>query len=100
MAHEDGRALPPLNMFEHLSDGITSECTLTEHVFLTRLGVEIGTGNTCPLLPTIMLLLHKEVELVERIKRSAVFLLIVVEGLKQAYHRHTTFVLERLHIML
>ena len=97
MTHQDGCALPSLHMFKDLGDGSATKCTLTEHIFLAWLGIEIGAGDTGTFLPTIVLLLHEEVEFVEGIGSSAVLLFIVGDGLEQANHRHTTFVLELFH---
>ena len=100
MSHEDLCLVPKVDvdMLEHLSDGILAEGTFTKHVFLAWLGIEVGTGYASSFLPSVVLLLHHQIEFVEGIRRCAVLLLIVSDGLEQTYHCHTTFVFEWFHI--
>ena len=86
-----------VNMLEHLCDGILALSTFTEHILLASWGVEVDTRHASALLPTVMLLLHHQVELVQPIAPSAVFLFVIRQGLQQADHRHTTFMLQLFH---
>ena len=99
MPHEDLGLTPSVlaHLPEYFGDGTAAESTFAQHIFLSWLCIEIGAGNTCPLLSPIVLLLHEEIEFVEGILRGAVFLLVVVERLAQAYHGHAAFVFERFH---
>ena len=83
---------------EDFRNRILSFGTLTEHVFIARLSVELDTGNTRSFLTTVMLFLHHQIEFVKSIQLRAVFVLVIVKRLQQAYHRHTAFVFELFHI--
>ena len=86
-----------IDVLEHLCDGILTLSTLTEHIFLTSRGVEVYTGHTSTLLTTVVLLLHHQIELVQPIAPRAVFMFVIRQGLQQANHRHTTFMLQLFH---
>ena len=86
-----------IDMLEHLCDGILALSTLTEHILLASWGIEVDTRHTSALLPTVVLLLHHQVELVQAIAPGAVFLFVIRQGLQQANHRHTTFMLQLFH---
>ena len=106
MPHEDLGLLPTspkrggvAYCLEYFGDGTAAESTFAQHIFLSWLCIEIGAGNTCPLLSPIVLLLHEEIEFVESVGGGAIFLFIVTDGLEQANHRHATFMFERFHVM-
>ena len=86
-----------IDMLEHLCDGILALSTFTEHILLASRGVEVDTRHASALLSTVVLLLHHQIELVQPIAPRAVFLFIIRQGLQQADHRHTTFMLQLFH---
>ena len=106
MPHEDLSPLPTspkrggvAYCLKYFGDGTAAESTFAQHIFLSWLCIEVGAGNTCPLLSPIVLLLHEEIEFVESVGGGAIFLFIVTDGLEQANHRHATFMFERFHVM-
>ena len=78
-------------------DGGGTFGALAEEIFVTRSRVELDDSEPSTFLTTVVLLLHKEIELIEAIHPGAILLLVVGEGLTQADHRHATFVLEGFH---
>ena len=51
-------------------------------------------------LPTVVLLLHEEIQLVEAIGVSAILLFIIFKGLEKAYHSYAALMFEYLHCNL
>ena len=82
---------------ENLVDGIFTLGTLAEHVLMTRFGVEFHTCDASTFLPTVVLLLHHQIELIKTIFPCAVLLFVVFERLQKAYHGNATFVFELFH---
>ena len=76
---------------EDFGNGILALCLLAEHVFRARLGAKLDTGNTSALLSTVVLFLHHQIELVKSVGPCAVLLLVILQWLQEADHRHTTF---------
>ena len=78
---------------ENLRNRILTLGLLTEHIFRAGLVGQAHRGNTSTLLSTVVLLLHHQVELIETIGPRTVFLLVIIQGLQQANHRHATLML-------
>ena len=86
-----------VHLIENLGDGRGASGTFAKHILVAGFGTQSHAGNARALLSAVVLLLHEEIEFVEGILRGAVFLLVVVERLAQAYHGHAAFVFERFH---
>ncbi len=85
---------------EYLSNGTGTQGTLTEHIFLTRIGLKLHARQTGRFLATVMLFLHQQIELVQPIHPRAIFFLIVLQRFQQADHRYTAFVFKWFHISI
>ena len=82
---------------EYFRNGISAEGTLAEHIFMSRLRMHLHNPDTSPLLPAVVLLFHKQVELVQRLGVGAIFTPVIFNRLAEAYHRHTAFMFELFH---
>ena len=82
---------------EYFRYGICAESTLAEHIFMSRFGMHLHNPDPGSLLPAVVLLFHKQVELVQRIGVRAVFTPVIFNRLAEAYHRHTAFMFELFH---
>ena len=82
---------------ENLCYGILAFCLLAEHIFCSWFLVHAHCGKSSTLLSAVVLFLHHQIELVETIGPSAVFLLEVVKWLQQSYHCHAAFMLQLFH---
>ena len=82
---------------EDLRDSSRSESPLPVEVLRTHRSLKLDAGDTCPILSTIVLLLHHQVELIETIASGAVFLPIILERLPESDEYHSTLVLQLLH---
>ncbi len=71
---------------ENLGNGIFAFCLLTVHVLVAGTLVQVDASQSCSLLPTVMLLLHHEVEFCKGIVIHAVFVLVKLQRLQQPYH--------------
>ena len=58
-----------------------AQTPFAENVFIARCGVEIYAPNAGCFLSAVVLLLHQQVELIEPILRSAVFIFIMLKWL-------------------
>lgn len=110
MAHiefpDEGRLLIGLSVFdlpvygrEDIGDGVLAEGFFAEHIFLAGLGHDLDAGDACAFLPAVVLLLHHEIELVQRIEFRTVFFLVILKRLEQPDHGDAAFVLDRFHRM-
>ena len=84
---------------EYFGDGILALSPFTEHIFLAGRSIQVYTSNTGSLLPTVVLLLHHQIEFVQSIVAHAVFLLVKAQRLQQANHCHPTLMLQLFHIV-
>ncbi len=84
---------------EDVGDGVLAKGFFTEHVFLARLSHDLDAGDAGAFLPTVVLLLHHEIELVQRIEFRTVFFLVILKRLEQPDHGDATFVLDLFHRM-
>ena len=75
---------------EYLGNGVLALGLLTEHILRASLVLQTDGGNTGTFLSAVVLLLHHQIQLVEPVGPRTVFLLVVVQRLQQANHRHTT----------
>jgi len=66
-------------VFKHLLDGVWSGGAVTANVAFARFYIKFNVGYACPVLPAVVLLFHKQVKLIEAVKRCAVFFLIKLE---------------------
>ena len=82
---------------ENLSDGVGAKCSFTEDIFMPWYGMEFYHTHPGTLLATVVLLLHQQIELVERPCVGAIFFPVIFQGLAQAYHSHAALVLELFH---
>ena len=85
---------------EYLSDGILALGTLAEHIFLTGRSVKTYERHAGALLTAVVLFLHHKVELVKAIAASAIFLAVIFQRLKQAYHSHAALMLQLFHLYM
>lgn len=81
-----------MHSVENLADGSGAFGSFAEHKLLAGGGVELDAGESGPLLTSVVLLLHHEIELVEAIHPGAIFVLKITQGLAQPNHGHATFV--------
>ena len=81
-------------------NGSRAQGTFAEHVFLAGIGGQLDTGQSGSLLSAVVLLLHQQIELVEPVHPRAILLLIIVERLEKAYHRHAAFMFQWFHIAI
>ena len=97
MSHEQLSVVGVIHTLENLRNGILSLCPLTKHILLTHRCVKIHTSHTSTFLTTVVLFLHHQVEFVQPIFPRAVFLLVILQRLQQANHRHATLMLQLFH---
>ena len=81
-----------LHIGKDLRNSPAPQSTLTENKFLASLGLHFHTRQARTLLTTIVLFLHKQVQLIQAILPCAIFLLIKRKRFEQAHHRHTALV--------
>ena len=84
---------------EYLGDGTGAQGPLAEHVFLAGIGLQFHARQACAFLPPIVLLLHKEVELVQAVHPGTVLLFVVFKRFQEAYHGHAAFVFQLFHAL-
>lgn len=115
MAHEklSGKALVPLqpihilqevripnvvevgiDVIENLLDRLGPNGTIAADIAVAWLHIELDIGYTCPILASVVLLLHEEIELVEAVKSGAVLLQVIIEGFPEPQEGDTAFVLD------
>ena len=82
---------------EDLRDSARAESSLPIEVLRSHRGLKLDAGDTRPILSTIVLLLHHQVELIETIASGAIFLPIILERLPESDKDHSTLVLKLLH---
>lgn len=68
---------------------------LASHILLSRLHVELDATNPRTVLSAVVLLLHQQEELIKPIQRRIVFFLVVRNGLQEADHGDTAFMLQK-----
>ncbi len=83
-----------IHLVKYVFDGGAGIASNAVDVFLTRRHVELHTGDACPVLPAVVLLLHKQVQLVKSVERCAVFSEVIFQGLQQSNHGDATFVFD------
>ena len=88
-----------MNFPKDFADSGTAKGSLAIEKLLARRCVHLHTGQPGTLLTTIMLFLHQQIEFVKAITPRPVLVLIVLQGLAQAYHRHAAFVFKRFHLV-
>ena len=54
-------------------------------------------GESCPFLPSVMLFLHQQVELIEPVHPGTVLFLIVRERFQEPYESYPAFMFEWFH---
>ena len=82
---------------EYLGNGILALRLFAEHVLGSGLVVQVHAGYTGALLSAVVLFLHHQVQLVKTVGPGTVFLLVVIQRLQQANHRHSALMLQLLH---
>ena len=85
------------NATEYLGNGILALRLFAEHILGAGLVVQVHAGYTGALLSAVVLFLHHQVQLVKTVGPGTVFLLVVIQRLQQANHRHTALMLQLLH---
>ena len=76
---------------EDVSERQRGRVTIAEHESLPMGHVELHTPNASAILSTVVLFLHEEEELVESVKRRAMFLRVVTGLLEKAHKGNATF---------
>ena len=89
-----------LHRTENFGNGARTERTFTEHIFLTGIGFQFHAGQSGTFLPTVVLFLHQEIELVESVHPCSVLLFIVLQRFQQAYHGDAAFMLQLFHLFI
>ena len=89
-----------LHRTEDFGNGARAESTLTEHIFLAGTGFQFHAGQSGTFLPTVVLFLHQEIELVESVHPCSVLLFIVLQRFQQAYHGNAAFMLQLFHLSI
>ena len=87
-----------VNFREYFCNGAASLCPFAEHVFRSRLRIEVHAGHAGTLLSAVVLFLHHEVELIQPVHPRTILLLVKLQGFEQAYHGHATFMLQLFHL--
>ena len=82
---------------EYLGDGTRTQGAFAKHVFLAGIGLQLDASQARAFLPSVVLLLHEEVKLVQAVHPSAVLLFIVFQGFQKAYHGHAAFMFQLFH---
>ena len=82
-----------LHRAEDFGDSPRPHGPFAKHILFARVGLELHTGQSCSLLPTVMLFLHEQIEFIQAIHPGAILLLIVLQRFEQANHCHATFML-------
>ena len=99
----EGFAPPPRLIYlraygsEDCLNGIRSLRAFAEDIFMAGDGVKLHRSDPSGLLTSVMLLLHKEIELVKTIHRSAIFLFIKGKRFEEADHGYSAFMLYQFH---
>ena len=70
-----------LHRREDFGNGTRTQSTLAEHVFLAGIGSQLDTGQSGSFLSAVVLLFHKQIELVEPVHPRAILLLVIIERL-------------------
>ncbi len=86
------------NMREDIGNRIRAKGTFAEHIFMPGLRMEFHHPYPGAFLPPVMLLLHQEIKLVERVSIRAVFLFIISDWFAEAYHRNPALMFQLLHL--
>ena len=84
---------------EYLGNRPRAQRPLAEHVFLSGVCLKLHASQPCAFLSAVVLLLHKQIELVQPIHPRPVLLLIIFQRLEQPYHRYPAFVFKWFHIV-
>ncbi len=84
-----------LDATEDLLDGLLVGAAVPVDEVVARLRVQLDRRHPGPVLAPVVLLLHKQEQLVDAVEGAAVLLLVVVKGLAQADEGQPTFVFDR-----
>lgn len=76
-----------------LSNGIRTFRALTEHIFVSRLWVELDGSDTSAFLSTVVLFLHHQIELTQTVSPRTVFLLIVTKRFKKSHQSYSAILM-------
>ena len=77
MPHVELASKGLVDTFENLRYRILTFRPFTKHIFLAHGSIQIDTCRASAFLTTVMLLLHHQIELIQRITPRAVFMLII-----------------------
>jgi len=81
------------NLFKQVIKVVGSNAALAADVFFTRLYIEFHNCHTGPVLPSVALLLHQQTQLVQTIKGSAIFFLVIAHRLTEPHQGNATLML-------
>ena len=86
-----------VNFRKDFLNSASAQRPFAKHKFLAGRGFHFHAGQSCAFLPSVVLFLHHEIELVETVHPRAVFFFVVAQRFEQPYHGHSAFVFERFH---
>ena len=80
---------------EYLGDGSRAERTFAKHIFVAGFGVQFHHTHSGGFLAAVVLFLHQQIQLLQRIAVRAILLFVILQRLAKAYHRHSALMFQR-----
>ena len=81
---------------ENILDRLPRIRTVTADVTRSRFRVKFYIHHTGAILSAVVLLFHQQIQLVDAVKSSAVFFLVIRKRLQQTNHRYAAFMMKKI----